>query len=363
MKKSVLLSLMSFLTFPLFSQNGLENIIVETYYVSDANDATVDADGGILPVGSVTRRVYVDMLPGYKLQAVYGSPAPNFHEMRIATTTLFFNNEDRGAITPTYTKTQARGITVMLDTWLSVGAACTGQMGVLKTADDGVATNVNNDGVLLNAHPAAGIPLTEQDGLLQVTGLTPVNVTFVGGVEGQAAQFFDAENAGSVFSTFDGAWSALTGASGPNPETNQVLIAQITTDGTLTFELNVQLRSPEGAIERYVASNPVAAEILFPALTYNSDLVTNIGEQTNQVEELNIYPNPVADVLNINTEFKSGKLGRYSIYSMRGDRVWAQTLVGGQALTTIDVSDLAKGQYVLECIADGKRQTQRFIKH
>jgi hypothetical protein len=48
---------------------------------------------------------------------------------------------------------------------------------------------------------------------------------------------------------------------------------------------------------------------------------------------------------------------------MRGERVWSQTVVGGQSLTTIDVSDLAKGQYVLECIADGKRQTQRFIKH
>ena len=365
MKKSLLFAALIFGSFSLGAQ-GLENIIVETYYISDANDASVDADGGTLPVGSVTRRIYVDMLPGYVFQAAYGVPpsgdSPG-HELRFATTTQFFNNIDRGATSPTYTKTQARGNTVMLDTWLSVGAACAGNFGVLKTADDGVATNVNNDDVLQNNAPAMGIPLTEQDGLLQVTGLTPVNVTFVGGVEGQAAQFFDAENAGSVFSTFDGAWSALTGASGPNPETNQVLIAQITTDGTLTFELNVQLRSPEGAIERYVASNPVAAEILFPALTYNSDLVTNIGEQSNQVEELNIYPNPVADVLNINTEFKSGKLGRYSIYSMRGDRVWAQTLVGGQALTTIDVSDLAKGQYVLECIADGKRQTQRFIKH
>jgi hypothetical protein len=250
----------------------------------------------------------------------------------------------------------------MLDSWLSVGAACAGNFGVLKSVDDGVATNVNNDDVLQNNAPAMGIPLTEQDGLLQLTGLSPVNVTVVGGVEGQAAQFFDAENAGPVFSTFDGAWSALTGASGPNPETNQVLIAQITTDGTLTFELNVQLRSPEGAIERYVASNPVESEILFPALTYNSDLVTSVAEQTNQVEELRIYPNPVSDILNINTEFKSGKLGRYSIYTMRGERVWAQTLVG-QSLSTIDVSELAKGQYVLECVADGQRQTQRFIKH
>jgi len=95
--------------------------------------------------------------------------------------------------------------------------------------------------VLQNNAAAIGIPLTEQDGLLLVTGSSPLNVTVVGGVESQAALYFDAENAGPVFSTFDGAWSALGGANGPNPETNQVLIAQITTDGTLTFELNIQI--------------------------------------------------------------------------------------------------------------------------
>lgn len=356
MKKSLLSASLILGSITLGAQ-GLENIIVETYYVSDANDATVNDLGGELPVGSVTRRIYVDMLPGYKLQAIYGLPN---HELRIATSTLFFNNIDRGATTPTYTKNQAKDNTVMLDTWVSVGAACSGNFGVLKSADDGVATNTNNDGVLQNDAAAAGIPLTVQDGLLLVTGLSPQPVTTLG-LDAQLA-LFDAENAGPVFSSFDGSWAALQGATGPNPETNQVLIAQITTDGTLTFELNIQIGTPDGGVERYVASNPVDAEVLFPALTYNSDLVTSMGEQTNQIEELSIYPNPVADMLNINTEFNSGKLGRYSIYSMRGERVWAHTLTGGQTLNTIDVSDLAKGQYVLECIADGKRQTQRFIK-
>ena len=121
----------------------------------------------------------------------------------------------------------------------------------------------------------------------------------------------------------------------PHPETNQVVIAQTSTDGNLTFELNIQVCTPAGGVERYVASNPVDAEVLFPALTYNSDLVTSIGEQSNQVEELTIYPNPVADVLNINTAFNASQLGRYSIYTMRGERVWVQTVVGGQSLSTV----------------------------
>ena len=66
------------------AQNGLENIIVEKYYVANAADAAaadVDATNagyatGALPVGSVTYRVYADLLPGYKVQALYGTNAP-----------------------------------------------------------------------------------------------------------------------------------------------------------------------------------------------------------------------------------------------------------------------------------------------
>ena len=363
MKKSLLLSALAFCSFTAFSQNGLENIIVETYYVSDANDATVDGDGGVLPVGSVTRRVYVDMLPGYKLQAVYGAPAPNFHELRIATTTLFFNNEDRGAITPTYTKTQARGNTVMLDTWVSVGAACTGQMGVLKTADDGVATNVNNDGVLLNAHPAAGIPLTEQDGM--VTG-TPVSVTRVG-ADDQFAMF-DAQNDGTngpVFLTSDGSWAALGGATGPDAETNQVLIGQFTTDGILSFELNIQLGTPDGGVERYVASNPVDAEIEFAGLTYVSDVITKAHYQLVNNQTVSLFPNPALDEISFVLDGANNSPLRYSIFNMKGELISVRTSANysSENAERIDISALAKGQYLLEVISNGNRSVSKFVKN
>jgi hypothetical protein len=360
MKKALLLA--SLISIPFFGKTqGLENIIVETYYVSDANDATVNDLGGVLPIGSVTRRIYVDMLPGYKLQAIYGVP---LHELRIATTTLFFNNEDRGAIHPTYSKNQAKDNTVMLDSWLSVGAGCAGNFGVLKTADDGVLNNANNDGVLSNDTPQIGIPLTTQDGLLSVVGVTPVSVTTVGGNDQWS--IFDAQNDGSngpVFSTFDGSWAALVGASGPNPETNQVLIAQITTDGVLTFELNIQIGTPDGGVERYVASNPSSNEILFPELTYNSELITSTENPSDISEKLITYPNPVSDNLQISSGFKQGSICRYSIYSMRGDRLWVQTLVNTNNLNSIDVSELSSGLYILECISDGKRSSQRFVKN
>src|SRR5882762_5170611 len=74
---------------------GLENVTVEKYYVSNAADATGSV--GALPAGSVTYRIYADLATGYKFQALYGVAT---HALKLTTTTTFFNNEDRGATTP-----------------------------------------------------------------------------------------------------------------------------------------------------------------------------------------------------------------------------------------------------------------------
>jgi hypothetical protein len=359
MKKSLLIIASAILSISAFGQ-GLENIIVEKYYISDANDATVNDVGGVLPIGSVTYRVYVDMLPDYKMQAVFGIPG---HELRISTTTLFFNNEDRGAISPTYTKNQAKNNTVMLDSWISVGAACAGNFGVLKSDDDGVANNTNNDGVLQNNNSAAGIPLTIQDGL--VLG-TPQTVTSLG-IDAQLAMFDNINDGsnGPVFSTSDGSWAALSGATGPNPSTNMVLIGQFTTDGVFSFELNIQLGTPSGGVERYVSVNPVDIEIEYPGLMYTSDVPNSIKYQTESTQLFSVYPNPANELISIETAEMGNSLKRYSIYNMRGQVVSVRTSTGfnSQNIEQFDIRELPKGVYIVELIADGKRSTQKFTKN
>lgn len=269
--KKILLGIITFCNALLYAQNGLECITVEKYYVSDANDTTANSTGGVLPVGSVTYRIYADMLQGYTFQAAYGvdvAPTGTIgtgdHELRIQTTTLFFNNEDRGATTPGFTKSRCADNTVMLDSWLSVGAACAGNFGILKTADDGVANVSNGDGVLQNADASAGIPLTTQDGL--VAG-TPGTVTEVGITNDILV--FDNQNDGTngpLFSTYNGSWACLGGCTGPDTADNKLLIAQITTDGILTFELNIQIGTPTGGVQRFVARNPVGNEVMLSCL-------------------------------------------------------------------------------------------------
>ena len=255
----LLLSLMGGAT---FAQNGLEGVVVEQYYVSNAADATGSI--GTLPVGSVTYRVFADMLPGYKFQALYGVAG---HTMKINTSTLFFNNEDRGNTNPNgigsaYLKTNS----VAIDSWFSVGAAGSGQMGILKTEDDGIANQITGDPMLMNADPYAGIPLTTQDGI--VTG-APVAVTFVGFTT-ELDVFNALSGVGSSFATSDGSIAALGGSVGPIPATNKVLVGQFTTDGTFHFELNIQIGTPTGGTQNFVSSSPVGSEISIPSLTFTS---------------------------------------------------------------------------------------------
>lgn len=260
----------------LLAQNGLENIIVEKYYVTDAADSAGSA--GNLPVGSVTYRVYADMLPGYQLQVVYGTSSP-LHELRFATTTSFFNNEFLGNSSPTFSKFNAAKNTLMLDSWLSVGAAAAGQFGILKSEDNGIATVVNQDGLLQNNDPSAGIPLITQDGLQ--SGTTS-SVTFVGISAAELEVFNNISGYGNLFSTTNGAYSSLAGATGPTAS-NRILIGQFTTNGDFSFELNLQLRAPNNSIENYVARNPVGNEIQLGSLVYplNVTPVVSINNPSN----------------------------------------------------------------------------------
>ncbi len=359
MKKILLGLSLLFFCKPGQAQNGLENIIVEKYYVSDANDTTLNSTGGILPVGSVTYRIYADMLPGYRFQAAFGIPG---HELRIQTTTLFFNNEDRGATSPTYSKVQASHNTVMLDSWLSVGAACAGNFGVLKSEDNSAGTVMNTDGILINADPSIGVPLTLEDGMIAGT---PEPVTTVG-ISTEIA-VFDNQNDGTngpLFTTQNGSWASLNGSIGPDTNTNKVLIAQITTDGILSFELNIQIGTPSGGVQQYVAQNPVGSEILLPSLIFNSS-TTQVGNLKAEASSFEVYPNPAKDILTLKENTKNEtKWNGYSIYDLFGRKLINKEF-GSKSdfkIEYIDISSLASGQYFIVLSTKDQVTTKKFIK-
>ncbi|MCW3083328.1 MAG: hypothetical protein JWP12_694 [Bacteroidetes bacterium] len=336
---------------------GLESVIVEKYYVADAADAAGSV--GTLAVGSVTYRVYVDLLPGYKFEALYGVPG---HTMTINTTTTFFNNEDRGATTPSYTKAQAAGNTVMLDSWFSAGAAASNQMGILKSEDDGAANQTNADGILQNTDPQAGIPLTTQDGFIAGT---PQSVTFVG-LSTTDLNVFDATSAvGNSFSTSNGSIACLVGSTGPVPATNKVLVGQFTTDGTFTFALNIQIGTPSGGTENYVATSPASGEISIPSLIYNSSVGVSVADIKSNESNFILYPNPATDVVKMDiTSTNKITNNSYKIVNLLGDVVMQKTIgeVSGTTTEVIDLSSLSTGLYFVELNLNGKITTKKIIK-
>jgi len=249
------------------AQNGLENITVEKYYVSNAADAA--ASVGTLPVGSVTYRVYADMLPGYNLQMVYGDAN---HALKITSSTTFFNNEDRGGTTGTNTVNNTKANTVGLDSYFSLGGTATGKVGVLRSEDtDGTmftsSTVLVNDGA--DFDPISGVGA--KDG--NIAG-SPVAVGFIG-FDPAGGIFDNVSQQGGSFITNDGSWYVLGGVTGPTAA-NRVLIGQFTTDGDFGFELNIQIGTPSGGQQNFVALNPVGAEITIPSLRLAPNLAPTV---------------------------------------------------------------------------------------
>jgi len=208
--------------------NGLEGVIVEKYYVSNAADSIGSV--GILPAGSVTYRIFADLLPGYNFQALYGVPG---HDLIVQTTTSFFNNEDYGSTTPTTSATNVRKNSVLLDSYFSVGGSANGKMGVLKTEDTDGSPG-NNIGILQNNDVSAGGPINigttasplAFDGM--ITG-TPVSVTYVGinnTGNGDLGVLDGTSQVGGLFTTSNGSVAALGGAVGPTAA-NRILVGPV----------------------------------------------------------------------------------------------------------------------------------------
>lgn len=257
----LLLGLALLLSSSALAQSDIENVIVETYYISNADDAT-DTNGGGLEEGSRTYRVYLDLCDSCALRSIYGDVN---HTLRISSTTFFFNHLDRGA---TYGHLINNGAldegSAPVDSWLSLGAGSNQKAGILKADDpDGTILDVNDGGsagivggLMQNTDAGAGIPLNQQDGLVPSPGGSPVPPGFsVTGLLPDTT-FFKLTQADAFISNDTRIACISPGVQGPTSD-NRVLVAQLTTTGDLTFELNVEIEHPDGSVQRYVANDSV----------------------------------------------------------------------------------------------------------
>ncbi len=406
---------------------GLEGVIVEKYYVADANDAA-DTDGGtgLLQAGATVYRVYVDMLDDYKLISV---GAYTNHPLTFNTTTTFFNNEDRGeAWADDVNDIYLDNNTVAIDSWLAMGGASDAHWGVLKLEDpDGsVIGGANNDGgsnsvaggLLVNNTPTMGAALTAADGLFldtQAPG-SPVNL-------GDAPTIFN-EAGSSTYSSEDFAWGVLSSGGVQSPIAgNKVLIGQFTTDGDFSFCLNLYVKIPTelvcpspschqdlifypDLIESDTAGLGIAVEnkFEFPSLCFNSasasfdcagiaggsalpgtscddgdpdtendawtaqcqcsGSTTSLGEHSIS-SMVSVYPNPARETLFIAMNSLNGQRTSYALRDALGRAALSAELgnLSGSWNGKLDLSELGSGVYFLEITIGSRTTTERVIVH
>jgi hypothetical protein len=375
--------------------DALENVIVEKYYISDASDAC-DEDGGSLPEGAVTYRVYLDLKDGYELETIYGNQDFNnpewFHALKFKTTTSFFNNEDRGEELGTNISTGFLGDnTVALDSWLTIGGATEDHIGVPEWFDnDGsVVGGTNSDGgscgtaegLMINDDEEACLLLTDKDGL--VAGAVP-EITLVG----LDLEVFGDENSTDSISTTSGALAVLGGIGGTTAD-NLILIGQFTTDGVFTFELNLRLAIPESEqcdapgchtfIDYYAkmvsfdSVGGVETENRFeiPALIFDSSvdetscIIIGLEENDRLANLFSVYPNPTNDIVRLTLSEQLDGNVTYEILDLQG-RVLEQVFVGdtqSERIELIDFSDFSAGAYLVKVSVDGAFATERVVKY
>ncbi len=255
-KAIIFLSILSiFLGSGIHAQTLIENVVVETYYISDSLDAT-DTLGGYLEKGSKTYRIFVDLAPSVKLKKIYGDPN---HPLIFNSTEPIFNNAiDGKTFGYLFTRNRLKENTVALDSWLTLGQTTANStrttFGVLKENDDDgsfIGGPNNNDGgsaelasgLLNNNDPLAGIPLTIADGMDTLTK-TPESWSddgfrdFFTEVD---STIFGSLVPGTRFESRD-CYLSNSGMMGVDSVVNHVLVAQITTKGELSFELNLEVQ-------------------------------------------------------------------------------------------------------------------------
>ncbi len=237
----------------------LDSLVVEKYYISDANDAKFEqyryndngdiVDTVYLGEGSTTYRIYLALHPESKLLKVFGDVN---HTFKISSDNYFFNDIENGVGIGTEIRASNLKYNLLsLDSWLTLGYASKTKKGIFKSLDqDGSVLAGTSNQYLKNADPKSGNSLYLNDGLiespsssLQCTGLD---------IYGNDSTIFGSLLDNKAFSSNALDVFSFEGITGTGPH-NMVLVSQVTTKGNLVFELNIEVLISGNQRIKYVA--------------------------------------------------------------------------------------------------------------
>lgn len=248
----------------IFSQGGLKEVFIEEFYTLNKADLQKANLTGVTSKGLVCYRIYVELDSGYTLQAVYGLGE---HPAFIKSTADFYNHPGIGNTYPNIIpdKSLKKNLSY-LDSWLSMGACSESFFAIpLRYQEKPLPVVIDWDKNYFNNLKGRDTKFSFRDapGMYHLDSL-PVPTMY--NIDEQLKGLMSETNS-SEFIMTDGAWASLgKGAKAPAKLPNAILIAQITTAGKLSYQLNLQIGTPNGKSIRYVAINPNSEELTHPSL-------------------------------------------------------------------------------------------------
>ncbi len=240
--KNIILIICHLITTVYAHCQGLKKIDIETYYVADSLD---EGKSG-LPKNAVSYRIFAELEHGYSLQVIFGFP---LNPVIIGSTTGFYNHNWGGDIGDMIEPLYLNANNLAFDSWLTIGVATKSHLGIALKEDI--------DGSIVSKES-----LKEVDGLFKsdIPQIFKYNLDLKIFEYGEPEKILFADN---------GLIAVLGGFVGPTSN-NKILLAQLTTDGELFFQFNIQLGTPDGNFVQYVARNPGAGQIQFNGLSYGN---------------------------------------------------------------------------------------------
>jgi hypothetical protein len=236
----LLLVLLAFAASNSTAAQGIEGVLVERYHSAPG------ATAGAPPL--VTYRIYLDLAPGHALVSVFGERGRNLF---FRTTTTFFNDTLHGAASgERVAEAGLRSYPAALDSWIAFGFA--------SSAHKAVPLHLDPDGSVLapsrreRKGPWYGTALHARDGLVRAERVPELLALYF-------TTSFLHELSGPLLETEIGAYGVRGSVKGATDE-NMVLIAQLTTDGELSYGINAAVMGPDGTITKHLAYPAMAAD-------------------------------------------------------------------------------------------------------
>lgn len=355
--------------------DGLENIIVEKYYVAGAND------GPDLPAGATTYRLFADLKPGWKIQLQGGFET---HPLifRAGDEQYFYNSEFGSLFGSNFLPFLLTFGTAGLDSYLAMGAATQNHYAVPKSMDTDGSILSDAEGFFQNNDPSAGISPLIADGLIPGTAPSVSELSFA---DFQFSPFFGTVNSPSnEFQSVNSTWFNLEQVAGVTDE-NIAFLGQFTTPTCeFEFELVLSLSIPldlviePKRVQLYVATLTQADEALNNSaessqyfvqrdfMKFSSDdeglCVTSVKESQLPLAYWTLLPNPSAGEFNIRLNSDLEDVS-YELYSIEGRLLKSERIGNAYNLSqiSVDASNMSNGIYIVKLISGDFASSQRLI--